>query len=52
MNKGKREREKPRDILLTGENKMAVTRGEVGGGGVKEVTRIKEDTYHDEHRGM
>ena len=36
-----RERGKPRNRLLTIENKLMVTSREVGGGGVKQVTGIK-----------
>ena len=32
MSKRKKERDKPRNILLTLKNKLVVTRGEVGGG--------------------
>ena len=45
---GKKERGKPRNRLLTIENKLMVTGGEVGGGQVKWVVGVKEDTY-DEH---
>ena len=50
MNKEKRERErdKPRNSLLTIENKLMVTRGEVGGVWEIQVMGIKECTYHDE----
>ena len=33
--RGKRQREKPRNTLLTIENKLIVTRGEMGGGWLK-----------------
>ena len=51
MSKGKkeREREKPRNRLLTKENKLIVTRGEVGRGWVEWVVEIKEGTCCDEH---
>ena len=46
----KRERGKPRNILLTTENKPMVTRGEAGTGWVKQVIGIKECTCGGEHR--
>ena len=48
MSKGKKERDKPRNRLLTVENEWMVTRGEVGRAQVKQVMGIKEDTC-DEH---
>ena len=46
MSKGeKRERDKPRNRLLTIENTQLVARGEVGWG--KEGMRMKEGTSHD-----
>ena len=39
-----RDRGNPRNRLLTIENKLMVNRGEVGGGWVKQVMRIKECT--------
>ena len=39
-----RDRDKPRNRLSTIENKLMVTRGEVVGGWVKQVKRIKEGT--------
>ena len=40
---------KPRNRLLTTENKLMVTRGEVGGGWARWVMGIKEGVCCDEH---
>ena len=42
-------RDKPRNRLLTIDNKLMVTTKEVGGGWVKQVMEINESTCHDEH---
>jgi len=47
-----RERGKPRNRFLTIENKLMVTRGEVGGRMGEIVMGIKECTCHDEHLVM
>ena len=47
---GKEERGKPRNRLLTIENKLMITRGEVGGRMGKQVMGIKECTCCDEHQ--
>ena len=51
MNKVRKESEggKPRNRSLTLENKLMVTREEVGGGWVKQVMGIKDSICHDEH---
>jgi len=48
-NIGEKKRGKPRNRLLTIENKLMVTGGKWVGGWVKQAMGIKEDTY-DEHR--
>lgn len=46
MRKGrKREKNKPKNRLLTRENKLMVSRGELDGGWVKSVMGNKEYTY-------
>ena len=44
MSKGKRERGKPRNRFLTVENKLMVTRGEVGGE-MSEIGKKIESTF-------
>ena len=48
--KKREKRDKSGNRLLTIENKLMVTRGEVGGGWVKLVMGMKECTCCDEHR--
>ena len=47
-----RERDKPRNRLVTMENTLMVTRGEVLGGWGKQVMGMKEGTCCDEHGVM
>ena len=47
MSKGEKKRDKPKKRLLTIENKLMLTIGEVDGGWIKWVMGIKECTYCD-----
>ena len=49
MSIGRKGERQTRNRLLTIENKVMVTRGQVCEGWVKQVMEIKEYTYHDEH---